>query len=44
MMTITSDQFNHDYTLTVPSNPFRKDFADNDLWGQMRIYNDTWNT
>lgn len=44
MMTITPEEFNHDYTLTVPSTPFRKDFVDNELWGQMKIYNDTWNT
>ena len=44
MMTIKPDEFNHDYTLTVPSTPFRKDFVDNELWGQMRIYNDTYDT
>lgn len=42
MMTIPSDYTNREYSLTVPSEPFRKDFSDNEVWTQMKIFSDMY--
>lgn len=41
MMTIKPDETNHDYTITVPSDPYHKVFSDNEIWSQIKIYSDT---
>lgn len=41
MMTVKPDETNHDYTINVPSDPYRKAFSDNEIWSQIKIYSDT---